>query len=267
MSNLLRNDHDADAAVAAAFERLGALKGLADLGTRRVADLDMLADDLGVQALSPESGCDIGSGSVGEEQTLLCRPVLGSFLSAATAGLDPRRRARGLGRATRLALVTAVPIERRKGHDDRYERSEGSGHGNHLLRGGPPAAAPRSWLGRQVDEDRVPSALRELEDLRLAQGVSSGVDSRDLLGAARAGGEVPLELGAAALRQVVLDVIEEVDVFWMHSGHHLFDYSCSPLVPRISARRVLPRKMRDFTVPSATPVSSAISAYEHPRTS
>ena len=75
------------------------------------------------------------------------------------------------------------------------------------------------------------------------------------------------DLLAAALRKLVLDVLEELDVVWVRVGHHAFDYSPAVLVPRSSANRLRPRKMRDFTVPSATSVSSAISVYEQPSTS
>jgi hypothetical protein len=44
-----------------------------------------------------------------------------------------------------------------------------------------------------------------------------------MLGAPRAGGEVHLERGAAILGQIPLDVVEELDVLWMGSRHHVFD--------------------------------------------
>ena len=99
-----------------------------------------------------------------------------------------------------------------------------------------------------------------MQELRIAQRVLARMDECDLLRARRAAREMSLELRAAARGELPLDVVEEIDFLWMSSGHHSFDYSRSVLVPSNSARRLRPRKILDFTVPSATPVSSAISA-------
>jgi hypothetical protein len=129
------------------------------------------------------------------------------------------------------------------------------------------ARAGRRPSSGQVEEDRLAPARGELEELRLAKRIATGEHAGDVFGALRTRGEMHLERGTVVGRQIALDVVEEIDVLWVRSGHHLFDYMSSFLVPSNSPSRLRPRKIRDFTVPSATPVSSAISPYEQPRTS
>ena len=69
-------------------------------------------------------------------------------------------------------------------------------------------------------------------------------------------GDVP----AGAGTEVLLDEGEQLELVGMLLGHHSFDSAPSACVPSRSASSLRPRKMRDFTVPSGTPVISAISA-------
>ena len=64
------------------------------------------------------------------------------------------------------------------------------------------------------------------------------------------------EAGAGA--EVHLDEGEQIELGGMLLGHHSFDSAPSACVPSRSASSLRPRKMRDFTVPSGTPVISAI---------
>ena len=68
-------------------------------------------------------------------------------------------------------------------------------------------------------------------------------------------------------RELLLDVGEQLEFVRVLLGHHWFDSVSCTAVPRRSASSLRPRKILDFTVPSATPVISAISAYEQPSTS
>ena len=101
--------------------------------------------------------------------------------------------------------------------------------------------------------------VRELEGRRGAQGLAPRLEAADVIRAGAAGDEVLDHLLPRVGGELLLDVREQVQLFGVPFGHHRFDSVRSAEVPRRSASSLRPRKMRDFTVPSATPVISAIS--------
>ena len=186
-------------------------------------------------------------------------------LAAASAGCG--RFGSASPGSARAALHARVAAGLDEDGSERRDEEERGDSGEKLLR---EEAAPlaRVPLGRgEVPQNLFAAAFRELEERGLSQSLASCRCLPHLLGADAAGREVRRDLVAPCLRELVLDVLEELDVVWVCLGHHALDYSSAVLVPRSSASRLRPRKIRDFTVPSATSVSSAISAYERPRTS
>ena len=75
------------------------------------------------------------------------------------------------------------------------------------------------------------------------------------------------DLRATRVVELALQVGEQLDLFRVHPSHHSFDSFPGADVPSAAASSLRPRKMRDFTVPSGTSVTSAISRYEQPSTS
>ena len=153
------------------------------------------------------------------------------------------------------------------GSEGRDEEERGDS-GEKLLRE-EPAPLARVPLGRgEVPQNLFAAAFRELEErglcaeprvlplpARTCSAQTAQVARCAAISSRRAGGSSSSTYS------------KQLDVVWVCLGHHALDYSSAVLVPRSSASRLRPRKIRDFTVPSATSVSSAISAYERPRTS
>ena len=127
--------------------------------------------------------------------------------------------------------------------------------------------APRlAPLGEGGEHARA-ALVRELERRSRAQRGAAGLEPPHVLGARPARDEVLGNVLPRVGRQLLLDVGEQLEFVRVLLGHHWFDSVSCTAVPRRSASSLRPRKMRDFTVPSATPVISAISAYEQPSTS
>ena len=114
-------------------------------------------------------------------------------------------------------------------------------------------------LRGQALQNLLPAARGQLEQRRGLKRIPCELEPADLGGARLAVLEMGVHGRAGGLVEVALDVFEQLDVVRVVPSHHSFDSPAAPTVPSLRASSVRPRKMRDFTVPSATPRTSAIS--------
>ena len=166
--------------------------------------------------------------------------------------------------ALSAALSSSPPPsgKRRAGEDEDSRQRGGRGHG-----GGDHEDAPRgpeqapgiAPLGERRD-DLLPARFGQLEEGRGLEHVPARLEPTHLVRARAAGDEVLADVPARVRVELLLHEGEQRDLVRMLLGHHSLDSVRSAAVPRSSASSVRPRKMRDFTVPSGTPVISAISA-------
>ena len=196
-------------------------------------------------------------------------PSGGVASGAASAGAvvwssPPLSRALSSARRGGLACVVVAPAEVELRHADDEEgghrRGRGDGRRDHEgpLHG--PEASPRIRLLRQGGEDLVAPLVGKLERRSRAEGLPARLQPPDLIRARPAGDEVLGDVAAGVGAELLLDEGEQLDLVGMLLGHHPFDSASSVGVPSRSASSLRPRKMRDFTVPSGTPVISATSA-------
>ena len=173
--------------------------------------------------------------------------------------LHRRLGAAGVGRGPVL-VSTAAELRAAEDEDADESCRRGDGRRDHerTLRG--PEQAPRiSALGER-SHDLLPPIGRELEKGRRLERAFPGLQPPDLVRARAARDEVLGHLLTRASFELALDKGEQLELVRMLLGHQSLDSVRSTAVPSRSASSVRPRKMRDFTVPSGTPVISAISA-------
>ena len=113
---------------------------------------------------------------------------------------------------------------------------------------------------REAPEERAAPLLGQLQEGCAHERVAPRLEQAHALGALGARGDVRREPPALDGCEVTVDVREQGQLIRVACGHHRFDSVLSAVVPSLCASSLRPRKIRDFTVPSATPVSSAISA-------
>ena len=103
---------------------------------------------------------------------------------------------------------------------DGRDREESDQSGEHQLGGERAPLGRRMALGGKAIQNLIAAGRGQLEEACSAQRLAAHCCELDLLRADAAGREVSRDLLPPRLRKLFLDVLEELAVVWVRSGHH-----------------------------------------------
>ena len=248
---------DLDRPGGAARERRSHLAGA---GVRHHRALDHRRGD----ALSPENADDLDGRArdARDQRTLLLQRLDARVGARAAIHLGAAARLLDLSRLARLGVGVVAAAELDGGEDeDAHEGGRRRDLGGDQDRASDRAERPPRVAALGKPGESLPAyGLRKIEQRRGAERVAARLEPAYALRARAAGDQVLDDVTVRVGRKLLLDVREQLEIVRMLLGHHRFDSVGSAGVPRRSASSLRPRKIRDFTVPSGTSVSSAISA-------